>query len=162
MTETPLDSRQTPEELLESEIEELEKRTLNSGWLWGAAALALVLLAAAAFLITFWDNRQAQAHRSPATPEAMILTEPKGKVDRNLTFRWDRVNGAGSYVVLCSAAEGGEVEVLRSVKDLFLRPTDVEASNLNPGSYTWSVEARSEKDELIGFGKGAFTIPPGQ
>src|SRR5262249_49793653 len=65
MADTPLGSMETPEEVLESEIRELEKRTLNSGWLWGAAALALVLLAAAAFLITFWDTRQAIAHRAP-------------------------------------------------------------------------------------------------
>lgn len=162
MTDTPLGSRQTPEEVLESEIKELEKRTLNSGWLWGAAALALILLAAAAFLITFWDNRQATAHRAPGAPEAMILTEPRGTVDRSFTFRWDRVDGAASYIVLCSAMEGGEVEILRPVKDLFLRPSEVESSNFNPGSYTWSVEARSEKGELIGFGKSAFTIPAGQ
>jgi hypothetical protein len=153
---------ETPEEVLESEIRELEKRTLNSGWLWGAAALALVLLAAAAFLITFWDNRQATAHRAPQAPEAMTLTEPKGEVDRSLTFRWARVDDAASYIILVKAAEGDEVELLRSVHDPFLQPTDTEASNFNPGSYTWSVEARSAKGQLIGYGEGSFRIPAGE
>jgi hypothetical protein len=159
MAETPLNSRQTPEEVLESEINELEKRTLNSGWLWGAAALALILLSAAAFLITFWDNRQSAANRLPVAPEAMVLNEPKGTVDRDLTFRWDRVDDAASYILLVTSLEGNEVEILRPVRDTFLAPSETEASNLNPGSYTWTVEARSAKGQLIGYGEGSFTIP---
>src|SRR5262245_11033827 len=162
MADTPLGSMQTPEEVLESEIRELEKRTLNSGWLWGAAALALVLLAAAAFLITFWDNRQVVAHRAPSAPETMTLNGPRGEVPRAVTFRWARVEGAVSYVVLVRASDRDEVELIRSVRDLFLQPTDTEASNLNPGTYTWSVEARSEKGQLVGYGESTFTVSPGE
>jgi len=153
---------ETPEEVLESEIRELEKRTLNSGWLWGAAALALVLLAAAAFLITFWDNRHVAATRPPGAPEAMTLTEPRGRVDRSVTFRWRGVEGAASYIVLVKAADLDEVEILRPVREHYLQPSDTEASNLNPGSYTWSVEARSPKGQLIGYGESSFTISPGE
>jgi hypothetical protein len=162
MADTPLRSMETPEEVLESEIKELEKRTLNSGWLWGAAALALVLLAAAAFLITFWDNRNSAANRLPGAPEAMVLTEPRGTVDRNLTFRWNHVDDAASYIILVTAVDGNEVEILRPVRDTFLAPSETEVSNLNPGSYTWTVEARSAKGQLIGYGEGSFIIPAGE
>lgn len=162
MADTPLRSMETPEEVLESEIKELEKRTLNSGWLWGAAALALVLVSATAFLITFWDNRQSAARRVPGAPETMVLTEPKGKVDRDLTFRWERLDGAASYIVMVKAVDGDEVEVLRPVHDPFLKPSETEVSNFNPGSYTWTVEARSDKGQLIGYGEGAFVIPSDQ
>jgi hypothetical protein len=162
MADTPLGSMQTPEDVLESEIRELEKRTLNSGWLWGAAALALVLLAAAAFLITFWDNRQAVARRLPGAPEVMSLNGPRGEVDRNVVFRWARVDGAASYIVLVKAADRDEVEILRPVRDLFLQPSETEQSDLNPGTYTWSVEARSAQGQLIGYGESTFTVPPGE
>ncbi|HEX4825281.1 MAG TPA: hypothetical protein VFV19_13325 [Candidatus Polarisedimenticolaceae bacterium] len=161
MAETPLGSHETPEEVLESEIRELEKRTLNSGWLWGAAALSLVLLAAAAFLITFWDSRQAIAHRGPGAPEAMTLSGPRGAVDRNVVFRWARVEGADSYIVWVKG-DGDEDEFIRPVHDTFLQPSDTEVSNLNPGTYTWSVEARSPQGQPIGYGEAKFTIPPGQ
>jgi len=161
MADTPLGSMETPEEVLESEIRELEKRTLNSGWLWGAAALALVLLAAAAFLITFWDTRQVIAHRAPGAPEAMTLNGPRGEVDRNVVFRWARVDGAASYIVWVKG-DGGEDEILRSVHDSYLQPAETEFANLNPGTYTWSVEARSGQGQLIGYGEAKFTIPPGQ
>ena len=162
MADTPLGSMETPEEVLESEIRELEKRTLNSGWLWGAAALALVLLAAAAFLITFWDTRQAIAHRAPGAPEAMTLNGPRGSVDRNVVFRWARIEGAASYILLVKAADRDEVEILRPVREVFLQPSETEVSNLNPGTYTWSVEARSGGGQLIGYGESSFTIPPGE
>lgn len=159
MSETPVRPRETPEDVLEAEIEELEKRTLNSAWLWGAAALALMLLAAATFLITFWDNRHAVSNRAPRAPEAMTLTEPKGRVDRDLTFRWARVETAASYIVLVTSVEHKEVEILRPVHDTFLKPSDTEVADLNPGSYTWTVEARSDKGQLIGYGEGSFSIP---
>jgi hypothetical protein len=161
MADTPLGSGETPEEVLESEIRELEKRTLNSGWLWGAAALALVLLAAAAFLITFWDTRQAIAHRAPGTPEAMTLNGPRGEVDRNVVFRWAPVDGAASYIVWVKG-DGDEDELIRPVHDNFLQPSETELANLNPGTYTWSVEARSPQNQPIGYGQAKFTIPTGQ
>lgn len=159
MPDTELRSGQTPEELLESEIEDLERRTLNSGWLWVAAAAGLVVLAGAAFLITNWDHRQAMISKVvPFTPEAMVLKEPRGTVDRDLTFRWEPVATASSYILLVKAASVDEVEILRPVRETFLRPSETEVANLNPGAYTWTVEARSAKGQLIGYGEGAFTI----
>jgi hypothetical protein len=44
------------------------------------------------------------------------------------------------------------------VRETFLRPSETEFSNLNPGAFTWSVEARSAKGQLIGYGEASFTI----
>jgi len=152
---------ETPEEVLESEIEDLEKRTLNSGWLWIAAAVGLIVLFSSAFLITNWDRNEVQARPFTVVPEAMVLTEPVGSVDRDLTFRWSRVEGAVSYILLVTATDRDEVEILRPVRDAFVKPTETEFSNLNPGSYTWAVEARSAKGQLIGYGEASFSILAG-
>ena len=152
---------ETPEEVLESEIEDLEKRTLNSGWLWIAAAVGLIVLFSSAFLITNWDRNEVQARPFTVVPEAMVLTEPVGSVDRDLTFRWSRVEGAVSYILLVTATDRDEVEILRPVRDAFVKPTETEFSNLNPGSYTWAVEARSAKGQLIGYGETSFSILAG-
>lgn len=154
-------SRQTPEDVLESEIEDLEKRTLNSGWLWVAAAVGLIVLFSSAFLITNWDHRDARARPFAVVPEAMALKEPLGRVDRDLTFRWSRVEGAASYILLVTASDRDEVEILRPVHETFLKPSETEYSNLNPGSYTWAVEARSAKGQLIGYGEASFSISAG-
>jgi hypothetical protein len=92
----------------------------------------------------------------------MMLTEPKGRVAGTLTFRWAAVEQAASYIVLVKAADADAVEILRPVRELFLRPSDTEASNLTPGDYTWTVEARSSKGQLIGYGEGAFTVLEGE
>jgi len=152
---------ETPEEVLASEIRDLEKRTLNSVWLWVAAAVGLIALFSAAFLFTNWDRNQSNARPFTVVPEAMVLKEPVGSVDRNLTFRWNRVEGAASYILLVSASDRDEVELLRPVRETFLKPSETEVSNLNPGSYAWSVEARSAKGQLIGYGEALFSIAAG-
>ena len=154
-------SHETPEEVLESEIEDLEKRTLNSGWLWVAAAVGLIVLFSSAFLITNWDRSEVQSRPFAVVPEAMVLTEPVGNVDRNLTFRWSRVDGAVSYILLVTATERNEVVILRPVRETFLRPSETEFANLNPGAFTWAVEARSAKGQLIGYGEASFSIGTG-
>ena len=158
MSDTETKPLETPEEFLEAEIEDLERRTLNSGWLWAAAVVGLIVLAGAAFLITNWDHRQALSKATPFTPETMVLTEPRGTVDRDLTFRWEPVAAAASYILLVKAASVDEVEILRPVRDTFLRPSETETANLNPGAYTWTVEARSPQGKLIGYGEATFTI----
>ncbi len=149
---------ETPEEVLKSEIEDLEKRTLNSSWLWVAAAVGLIVLFSSAFLITNWDRNEVQARPFTVVPEAMVLKEPVGSVDRDLTFRWSRVEGAASYILLVTASDRNEVEILRPVRETFLKPSETEFSNLNPGPYTWAVEARSPKGQLIGYGETSFSI----
>ena len=152
---------ETPEDVLESEIEDLEKRTLNSSWLWVAAAVGLIVLFSSAFLITNWDRNEVQARPFTVVPEAMVLREPVGSVDRDLTFRWNRVEGAASYILLVTATDRNEVEILRPVRETFLRPSETEFSNLNPGAFTWAIEARSAKGQLIGYGEASFSILAG-
>jgi hypothetical protein len=149
---------ETPEEVLESEIRDLERRTLNSGWLWVAAAVGLIVLFSSAFLITRWDHNESQSRPFTIVPEAMSLREPMGNVDRDLTFRWNAVEGATSYILLVTSRDHDEVELLRPVHETFLKPSETEVANFNPGSYAWTVEARSSKGQLIGYGEATFTI----
>jgi hypothetical protein len=161
MADTELSSHETPEEVLESEIRDLERRTLNSGWIWAAAAVGLIVLFSSAFLITNWDRNQSNARPLNIVPESMMLKEPQGTVDRAFTFRWNRVDNAASYILQVKAQDRDEVELLRSVRENYLRPSESEAANFNPGAYVWTVEAQSARGQLIGHGEGSFTIPAG-
>jgi hypothetical protein len=158
MADLETSPHETPEDVLESEIRDLEKRTLNSGWLWAAAAVGLIVLFSAAFFITNWDRGQSNARLKAITPEAMRLMEPLGTVDRAFNFRWSPVDGAASYILLVTAGDRDEVELLRPVRENFLRPSETEAANFNPGSYAWTVEARSARGQLIGYGEATFSI----
>lgn len=162
MPEPQVPPHETPEEVLESEIRDLEKRTLNSGWLWVAAAFGLIVSFSAAFMIANWDRNQSLARPFTVVPEAMALKEPLGRVDRDFTFRWNGVDGAKSYILYAAAKDGGEVELLRPVHETFLKPSETEVANFNPGSYVWTVEARSAKGQLIGYGEGSFAISAGE
>lgn len=157
-TPSPLE---TSEEVLASEIRDLEKRTLNSAWLWVAAAVGLIVLFSSAFLITNWDRKQSNARPFAVVPEAMVLKEPLGTVDRDFTFRWNRVERAASYILFVTARDRDEVELLRPVRETYLRPSETEVSNFNPGSYAWTVEARSAQGQLIGYGEAVFAISAG-
>jgi len=158
----PTPPTETPEEFLEAEIEELERYTLDSGRIWGVALLGLIVLAGAAFFITRWDNLSQAGHVRAFAPEPIRLIEPSGTVGERPLFRWDEVDGAASYVIQVRAAGRDEVELLRPVKETFLKPSETEAVELNPGDYTWSVEARSSAGTLIGYGEGAFSIGLGR
>ena len=161
MPEPQVPPLETSEEVLESEIRDLEKRTLNSGWLWVAAAAGLIVLFSAAFMFTNWDRNQVMARPFTVVPEAMVLKEPLGQVDRDLTFRWSGVDGATKYILFVTARNNDEVELLRPVRETFLKPSETEAANFNPGSYAWTVQAFSAKGQLIGYGEGSFTISVG-
>ena len=162
MPEPQIPPLETPEEVLEAEIRDLEKRTLNSGWLWVAAAVGLVALFSAAFMIVSWDRNQRNARPFTVVPEAMDLKEPVGRVDPNLTFRWNEVEGATSYILFVTSRDRDEVELLRPVRENFLKPSETEVSNFNPGAYAWTVEARSAQGQLIGYGEANFSISGGE
>ena len=129
MADTDTSSHETSEEVLATEINELEKRTLNSAWLWVAAAVGLVVVFGAMLFITNWDRTQSNARPITVLPEAMVLKEPLGTVDRDLTFRWNRVQGATSYILLVKTRDRDEVELLRPVGEPFLKPSESEIAN---------------------------------
>jgi hypothetical protein len=158
MSDSKPNDLETPEEILESEIKDLERRTLNSGWLWAAAAVGLMLIAGTAFLVTAWDRSRQAGHSLPFAPQAISLTEPMGVVSSVDEFRWDRIDGAANYIVLVKAADRSESPILRPISVNALRPTESEDADLVPGVYTWSVEARAATGTLIGYGEGTFTI----
>jgi hypothetical protein len=151
---------ETPEEILEAEIKDLEKRTLNSGWLWAAAAVGLILIAGTAFIVTAWDHRRQAGRQVTFTPESIELAEPMGTVSSVDAFRWDAIDGAASYYVLVKAVDRDETPILRPVRETFLKPTESEDADLVPGAYTWSVEARGSTGTLVGYGEGSFKIGP--
>jgi hypothetical protein len=68
------------------------------------------------------------------------------------------VRGARSYILLVRAHDRDEVELLRPVDEPYLKPSESEIANFNPGTYVWTVEARSSTEQLIGFGEGNFAI----
>jgi hypothetical protein len=88
----------------------------------------------------------------------MSLREPLGSVDRNFTFRWLPIDGAASYTLSVTAAGDDEVELLRPVHETYLKPSETELANLSAGSYRWTIEARSSRGQLMGYGQGAFTL----
>jgi hypothetical protein len=154
-------SLETSEEVLASEISDLEKRTLNSAWLWVTAAVGLVVFFSATFLVTNWGRSRSTPRLFNVAPEAMLLKEPVGTVDRTFTFRWNRVQDATSYILMVTARDRGEVELLRPVRETYLTPSETEIANLNPGAYAWTIEARSSQGQLIGYGEASFTISGG-
>jgi hypothetical protein len=158
MAETDTSSHETSEEVLATEINELERRTLNSAWLWVAAAVGLIVLFSVTLFITNWDRTRLNARPITIVPEAMVLREPLGTVDRDFTFRWNRVAGARSYILLVRARDRDEVELLRPVDETYLKPSESEISDFNPGSYVWTVEARSSTEQLLGYGEAKFAI----
>jgi hypothetical protein len=162
MADPDASPHESSEEVLANEIRDLEKRTLNSAWLWVAAAIGLIVLFSATYLVTSWDRAQSNARPFTVVPEAMTLKEPRGTVDRDFTFRWNRVQGATSYVLFVTAHERDEVELVRPVRETYLKPSETEISNFNPGSYAWTVEARSARGQLIGYGEATFTIAAGE
>lgn len=148
----------TPEEVLEAEIEDLEKRTLNSGRLWALAALGLVVVAGGGMMVGTWTSRLDPGRQPAFAPETMRLTEPYGTVDDAGLFRWEATDAAASYVVTVKAATRNEYQIVRSVTESFLKPSETELADLTPGDYLWSVEARSRAGTPIGYGEGRFSI----
>lgn len=158
MSDSKPDELETPEEILESEIKDLEKRTLNSAWLWAAAAVGLLLVAGTAFVVTAWDRSRQAGRALEFAPQPIELSEPMGVVSSVEEFRWDKIEGAANYIVMVKAVDRGESPILRPVGVNTLKPTESEDADLVPGVYTWSVEARAAKGTLIGYGEGTFTI----
>lgn len=71
------------------------------------------------------------------------------------------MEGAASYLLVATAKDREDVVLSRPVREVFLKPTESDVVNFNPGAYTWTVEARSPSGRLIGYGESSFSIGAG-
>jgi hypothetical protein len=153
---------QTPEEVLEEEIEELEKPVIRSVLPWAIGTLALIVLFGTVWSVVFWEHG-AVTDRLRATALAnseVTSLEPRGVLEGSPTvLRWAEVEGAASYVVSIRKA-GGEPILLRPAIGTYLEPTDIERAYLLPGDYKWRVEARDSLGGPLAMGEATFRITP--
>lgn len=163
--QSPSPPVQTNEEVLEEEIEELERPPMKSWIVWGAATALLVVAVAVVAGFMWIDRFGAEARQAErlaqVPPVAVPLRGPVGLLDGPPdAFRWATLGGAASYVVVVRDKETGEVVIQRPVPVNYLAPTDVESANLVPGHYGWSVEARRADGSRMGVTEASFEISP--
>ena len=156
----PIDksSIETPEEVLEGEIEELERRVLRSPvpWLAGLAGLGLL---AVVWGFVQWEHTPFARRAAARSP--VDLAAPRGGLDQApRIFYWDAVGGAVSYAVTVQSVRGDTV-LVRVVERPVLTPVDMEQALLVPGEYVWTVEARDARGAVLGGGRSSFTIRTG-
>jgi len=150
-TKIPVD---TPEEVLEHGIEDLERPMLRSWGIWAASVVFAAILGGAGALTVLAPGREAARVMSN-----VALTEPRGTLDQPpRIFRWNAVPGATSYIVAVAEIGSGEVALLRPARDVLIAPSDVEGANLMPGRYNWSVEALGSDGTTVARGEASFAI----
>lgn len=148
---------QTPEEVLESEIEDLEQPLLRSWLPWAGGVVGLAALATLVASLVWWE-RGCYSGLGGGFQQAVELVDPRGTVaGPPRAFRWNSVEGAHSYIVTIRAADG-EVIVMRPSSAAMLIPLDIELANFVPGSYVWTVEARDARAAVLGTGEASFRI----
>jgi hypothetical protein len=156
MAETPK-RYQTPAEVLEDEIRELEK-PLGRSWIpWTLGLAAIVVLLVIVGTVVNWQHgrvgswlAQRQATVRLSAPVGEVAATPR-------SFEWHPVEGAAAYVVTVHDAAGDPVLTRRS-HGTVLVPLDVEAALLAPGAYVWSVEAHDRDNRRIGRAEANFRI----
>jgi hypothetical protein len=154
---------QTNEEVLEEEIRDLERPSLKSWAVWGVA-FALLVVAVVVVAVFVRIDKVGQAERiagqvARVPPVAIVVQGPVGLLDaRPDGFRWAALQGAASYVVTVREKETGEVVIERPVSVPYLTPTDGESSNLVPGGYRWTIEARRADGTRAGSAETEFVI----
>lgn len=159
---------QTNEEVLEEEIRDLERPSLKSWGVWGVA-FALLIVAVVVVAVFVKINKVGEEKRiadqvARVPPLAIVVQGPVGLLDAPPdAFRWSALQGAASYVVTVKEKEQGEVVIQRPVAVPYLTPTDVESSDLVPGRYLWTIEARRADGTRAGSAETEFTIEsPGE
>jgi len=156
---------QTNEEVLEEEIRDLERPALKSWGVWGVA-FALLVVAIVVVAVFVRINKVGETERiagqvARVPPVAIVVQGPVGLLDAPPdAFRWTALEGAASYVVTVKEKEHGEVVIQRPVAVPYLTPTDVESSDLVPGRYLWTIEARRSDGTRAGTAATEFSIEP--
>jgi hypothetical protein len=158
MSDLRKDGLQTPEEVLESEIEDLEKRQLHSWLPWVAGMLGLVFFVAVVVVLVGWEHSGFKSRAAERSHVQVELAAPRGDVPQApRSFQWNTVERAASYVVTIRSS-GGEAILIRPVKGTLLVPMDIDLAQLVPGEYVWTVEARDAGDAVLGTGRASFRI----
>ncbi len=158
---------QTNEEVLEEEIQDLERPSLKSWGVWGAAfallVVAVVVVAAFVKINAVGKEKRIAEQVAKVPPVAIVVQGPIGLLDAPPdAFRWAALRGAASYVVTVREKETGDVVIQRPVSVPYLTPTDVESSDLVPGRYLWTIDARRADGTRAGSAESEFVIePPG-
>lgn len=166
MSETPRGPEiPTNEEVLADEIRDLENPSLKSWIVWTAAFAGLVALVVIVVVFARIERSGEDARTATrlanAPPATISIQGPRGlHDDAPRQLRWRPLDGASDYVVVVRAVEDDEVVIQRPSDESYLRPTDVEAANLVPGKYVWSVEARREDGTRMGYAEADFEISP--
>lgn len=152
---------QTPEEVLEAEIRDLEQPLARSWVAWIFGGGALVVLAAALWSLVFLEHGGIVRRMHAQYGSQINLVAPRGTVEtRPTAFEWTPVEGARSYVVTIQSADGDTI-LTRPVDRHYLVPLDTERAYLLPGSYAWRVEARDAAGDTIAVAQMPFRIVPG-
>lgn len=123
-----------------------------------AAGGAIALVAGISGLVFF--GRMLSTSPAPEQGAAALSTiEPSGTLDSPpRSLRWKAVPGATSYIVAAEKEASGELVFSRACEraELVLEPAELAA--LRPGSYRWTVEARSGTGSVLARGEGWFRL----
>ena len=148
----------TSEEILEAGIEGLEEPVFRRSMVWIGGAVGLLVVIGAVVLAA--NLRGGLSSPAPAVREAptVDLTDPRGEVEGPpAAFRWRGRQQAATYVVTVRRA-AGEVVLLQTSTQPWLVPAVADRALMNPGVYTWSVEARQRDGTAVGHGEASFEI----
>lgn len=150
----------TPEDLLADEIAELERPALFAWLPWIAGAIGISVLGLAVWGVVALEHpsRKALVHADAVSRSVVEMAEPSGTLpEAPSSFHWVAVDGATSYVVTVRTARG-EAILTRPIDRTMMLPTDVERAYLLPGDYTWAVEARDDRMNLMARGEAGFRV----
>src|SRR5262245_11076980 len=154
---------ESPEEVLEREIQELEKPFVRSWYTWVASLGAAALLGGILTLLLLAPGNRFAAPAG-ATPPQVDLIEPKqarlDQVPRG--FRWAAVPSATAYIVSVTRADNGDVVMLRSTTEPEIATLGTEVSRFDTGRYVWVVEAHEKDGSTVGRGEGSFSLRVGE
>lgn len=158
MKETRPEAFETPEEVLEDEISNLE-RPIFHWWGWAGAAVVLVVVGVTVAGLVVWDHRREKARRITHSSVNLELHAPRGEVeDAPVLFRWQPVQGVASYIVVVEGGGGRGTAIVRAVHEPFFVPTHMDRAYLMAGPFSWSVEARRADGSRLGYGIAEFAV----
>jgi hypothetical protein len=153
---------QTPEEVLEEEIEDLERPVLRTWLPWAFGTVALLVLFGAVWSVVFWEHGAIndRFRAAAAAKSEVSLLAPRGVLEGSPeVLRWVEVPGATSYVVSVRKVDGEPI-LIRPAAGAHLVTTDIERAYLLPGDYRWRVEARDSRGSSMAMGETTFKVTP--